>query len=69
MNAAALLSRLPGFTKTTGGWQARCPAHDDKAPSLGSSEGKDGRILLKCHAGCPAEDICRALRRERKGRQ
>ena len=40
---------------------ARCPAHDDRAPSLSVGVGDDGRVLLTCHAGCPAERIIAAL--------
>ena len=43
------------------GWSVRCPAHDDKRPSLSVSEGSDGRALLHCHAGCTAESICAAV--------
>ena len=43
------------------GWQARCPAHDDHEPSLSIAEGDDGRVLLKCHAGCTPEAIVAAL--------
>ena len=35
-------------------WSAKCPAHDDKSPSLSVSEGSDGRALVNCHAGCSA---------------
>jgi putative DNA primase/helicase len=40
---------------------ACCPAHNDKNPSLSVTEGDDGRVLLKCHAGCRTEDIVDAL--------
>ena len=43
------------------GWIARCPAHDDRVPSLSISEGDDCRTLLKCHAGCSTPDIVKAL--------
>lgn len=46
------------------GWQARCPAHDDRNPSLAISEGDDGRALLKCHAGCELAGIVGALNLE-----
>ncbi len=39
----------------------RCPAHDDRNASLSVSVGDDGRVLLKCFAGCSTEDICTAL--------
>ena len=47
--------------RTATGWIARCPAHDDRRPSLAISEGRDGRILIRCHAGCPVEAIVSAL--------
>lgn len=60
MTAAELAARLEA--RPTGeGWQAKCPAHDDTNPSLSVTEGHDGRVLLKCHAGCPAETIVAAL--------
>jgi putative DNA primase/helicase len=43
------------------GWLAKCPAHDDRNPSLSIDEGSDGRALLKCHAGCDVDSICAAL--------
>jgi hypothetical protein len=46
--------------KTNGGWTARCPAHEDHNSSL-SIDVRDGRILLKCFAGCDAESIVRAV--------
>src|SRR5262245_37350274 len=30
----------------------RCPGHDDRRESLSVGLGADGRVLLKCHAGC-----------------
>lgn len=44
--------------KTSTGWIAKCPSHDDKTPSLSIREGQDGKILIKCHAGCTIEKIC-----------
>jgi hypothetical protein len=41
---------------------ARCPAHDDGTPSLAIREGRDGRILLKCHAGCTQWDVIGVLK-------
>ena len=43
------------------GWSARCPAHEDRRPSLSVSEGDDGRALVRCHAGCTVESICDAV--------
>ena len=43
-----------------GQWKSLCPAHDDTEPSLSVAES-NGRILVKCFAGCKIEDICMAL--------
>ncbi|GIV18240.1 MAG: hypothetical protein KatS3mg022_3675 [Armatimonadota bacterium] len=32
-------------------WMASCPCHDDRNPSLRIT-AKDGKLLVKCHAGC-----------------
>lgn len=48
------------------GYSARCPAHADKHNSLSVDEGKDGRILVNCHAGCTAESIVASLSLEMK---
>lgn len=43
------------------GWEARCPGHEDAHASLSITTGEDGRVLLKCHAGCEAEAIVSAI--------
>jgi hypothetical protein len=54
----ALLSRLEGVKRVgPGRWIARCPAHEDKRPSLAIRELHDGRILLHDFAGCDVESI------------
>jgi hypothetical protein len=40
-------------------WQ--CPSHEDRQPSLSVSEGRDGTVLFKCHAGCATETVVKAL--------
>ena len=42
------------------GWMAKCPAHDDRKPSLSIDEGGNGRVLLKCHSGCELDAILAA---------
>lgn len=44
-----------------GKWVAKCPAHDDRMESLSIRVGTDGRVLLKCHAGCGTRDVCGAI--------
>ena len=41
--------------------KAKCPAHEDKTPSLSITEGDDGRALVHCHAGCKTEAIVAAI--------
>lgn len=40
---------------------ARCPAHEDKSPSLSWRVCDDGTVLVKCWAGCSAHDIVDAM--------
>lgn len=60
MEISDLLACLPRPRKSRRGWVSRCPAHDDRVPSLSISEGDLG-LLLFCHAGCSIEAICEAL--------
>jgi hypothetical protein len=55
------IDRLERVKRTASGWTARCPAHQDRSPSLHVAAGDDGRILVRCHAGCTAEQIVAAL--------
>jgi hypothetical protein len=41
-------------------WQASCPGHDDKKPSLSVHLTEGGKVLLRCHAGCTTEQIVAA---------
>lgn len=56
-----ILTKLPDARRAGEGWTARCPAHNDKRPSLSISEGDDGRALLHCHAGCTVKSIVESL--------
>lgn len=44
-----------------GAYVARCPAHDDRDPSLSIAVGRNGKPLLHCFAGCSYEEIIGAL--------
>jgi putative DNA primase/helicase len=61
MNAATIAAALDG-RQVGSGWVARCPAHDDRLPSLSLSEGKSGIVLVHCHAGCTQEQVVAELR-------
>lgn len=56
-----LLSRLDGVKQSGARYMARCPAHQDRSPSLSLSQGDDGRVLIHCHAGCSASDVLAAV--------
>jgi hypothetical protein len=36
---------------------ARCPAHDDKRPSLSLTKGEDGTAIVNCFVGCDWREI------------
>ena len=55
----ALVERLGGRWTENGGL-CRCPAHDDRNPSLSIRAGRT-RLLLHCFAGCSAEQVLRSL--------
>ena len=56
-----LLARLEGVRAAGRGYSARCPAHKDRSASLSVAEGRDGRALVKCFAGCEPLAIVHAL--------
>ena len=72
MTAEPIVKALGG-RKAGNGWIARCPAHDDRNPSMSLSTGKDGKVLVRCHAGCDQAKVINALRGrglwEQRGRQ
>ena len=59
---AETIAKALGGRKTGAHWMARCPAHDDRAPSLSISDARDGKVLVRCHAGCHQRDVIAALR-------
>jgi hypothetical protein len=56
-----VLDQLDGVKRARSGYMARCPAHDDRNPSLSVKLGDGGKVLLKCHAGCEYAAIAAAL--------
>jgi len=63
MNAEQIARGLGKHSKTTGGYSAICPAHDDKSPSMSVSDADNGKILVHCHAGCDPVAVIDALKR------
>lgn len=67
MTLQDFLRRFPGEHKATQhGVMVKCPAHEDGKASLSVSEGSDGKILLKCFAGCGWKEITAAMGLEAK---
>ncbi|ATY34399.1 virulence-associated protein E [Sphingomonas psychrotolerans] len=59
--ASGLVTRLGGVWRPSG-TMCRCPAHNDRTPSLSVRVG-DSSLLFKCFAGCNGVEILRAIRR------
>jgi hypothetical protein len=57
---ALILDRLEGVRKSGAGWIAKCPAHEDRSPSLSVKEGQMG-VMLRCFAGCSFSAIVEAM--------
>lgn len=56
-----VLPKLEGVRHSGGSWSARCPAHEDRNPSLSITTGKEHPVVFNCHAGCDREDILAAI--------
>jgi putative DNA primase/helicase len=61
MSAETIAKKLEKARRSGNGWVACCPAHPDRNASLSLSDGTDGKILAKCHAGCSFAAIAAAL--------
>jgi hypothetical protein len=62
VTAAEIPTRLGGAQRSGGWWSCRCPAHDDRSPSL-SLRDADGGLIVKCFAGRDPRDVLAELRR------
>lgn len=56
------IAKALGGRKVGGGWMARCPAHEDRNPSLSIHDADDAKVLVRCHAGCDQGRVIGALR-------
>jgi len=62
VSVVAVLDRLERVKQTAPGrWLARCPAHEDRSPSLSIRELEDGRVLLHDFGGCDTQAVLDAL--------
>jgi hypothetical protein len=62
---AAAIVKVLGGRKAGANWMARCPAHDDRVQRLSIDDADDGKVLVRCHAGCDQRDASAALIMER----
>lgn len=59
--SAEEIARALGGRRRGRDWMARCPAHEDKSPSLAIRDGRNG-VVFYCHAGCPREGLIDGLK-------
>jgi hypothetical protein len=59
--AQQLIARLDSARPCGNGWIAKCPAHEDRSPSLSVSEGHNGSALVHCFGGCHTSDVLAAV--------
>jgi hypothetical protein len=68
MNASEIAKALGGH-RNGQGYLCRCPvpAHGrgkgDRTPSLSIADGRDGKLLVRCFAGCGPLDVLAELRK------
>ena len=59
---AETIAKALGGRKAGSGWSASCPAHDDRTPSLSLRDTGDGKVLVRCHAGCDQDEVISHLK-------
>lgn len=57
MTTISILARFQDVKKCGKGYRCRCPAHDDKKPSLMICPADNGGTLVKCMAGCATKEV------------
>ena len=62
LTAKDIAASLKRAYRSSHGWGACCPAHDDHKPSLSITDREGGGILVHCHAGCSQDAVIDALR-------
>lgn len=61
MTALQVAEMLHARPSGRGRWLARCPAHNDRHPSLTITQGRDATLLRCWSAGCTVEQIVAAV--------
>jgi hypothetical protein len=62
MMTAEEIAKALGGKRCGTGFVCRCPAHQDRTPSLSIRDGDRTTLLVHCHAGCDPRDVLAALR-------
>ncbi len=62
MTSASEIAKALHGKRNAGGWMVKCPAHNDKNPSLSVSDGGEGKTLFHCFAGCSQDAVIDGLR-------
>jgi putative DNA primase/helicase len=61
MTLNEVVSRFDKPQRSGRSWKVRCPSHEDQKNSLSISEADNGKILLKCQAGCATKTVIDAV--------
>lgn len=56
-----ILPKLEAVKKSGAGFAARCPAHEDRNPSLSVSPGTTQPVVIHCQAGCTPDAVLEAI--------
>jgi putative DNA primase/helicase len=59
---AETIAKPLGGRKAGAAWMARCPAREDREPSLSIKDADGGKVLVRCHVGCNQEQVIAALK-------
>ncbi|MBR1286068.1 toprim domain-containing protein [Bradyrhizobium sp. AUGA SZCCT0177] len=61
LTAGEIAHALGGKRTGQNSFVAKCPAHEDRTPSLSLTDTGDGLVLFHCHAGCSQAEVRDAL--------
>lgn len=62
MSVEKILNKLQKVKRSgNNSWLACCSAHDDRSPSLSITDNGDGKVMLRCFAGCETIDVLNAI--------
>ncbi len=62
MISAEMIAHALGGERSGSQYLAPCPVHNDSTPSLAIKDGPDGKVLVRCHAGCSNANVIAALK-------